>query len=102
MEDTELVQDEIVTRYVMHEDDQPHEEEEEEDDQIIQVPLPESHLRSLIKGVSYRIVSSLATITISYVVIGNVDEALKIGFVEFFAKILIYYLHERLWAHIKI
>ncbi len=62
----------------------------------------ESHLRSLVKGMSWRIIASSDTILVVLAVTcltGNcsIDNALKIGFIEFFIKLFIYYGHERLW-----
>ena len=62
----------------------------------------ESHLRSLIKGISWRIVATSDTILIVLFITCitgncNIDDAIKIGFFEFFIKIIIYYLHERIW-----
>lgn len=57
----------------------------------------ESHLRSLLKGFTWRIVATTTTITIAYFITGEIGDALKIGAIEFIGKIFIYYLHERLW-----
>lgn len=57
----------------------------------------ESHLRSVLKGFTWRIIATTTTITIAYFITGTIGDALKIGFIEFFGKIFIYYLHERLW-----
>lgn len=57
----------------------------------------ESHLRSILKGFTWRIIATSTTITIAYFITGTIGDALKIGFIEFFGKIFIYYLHERLW-----
>ena len=62
----------------------------------------ESHLRSIIKGISWRFIATSDTILIVLLItclygecsIGN---ALKIGAIEFIIKLLIYYLHERIW-----
>ena len=62
----------------------------------------DSHLRSLAKGLTWRFVASGTTIVIAKIVTGDVGVALKVGFFEFFAKIGIYYLHERIWAKIKL
>jgi len=35
--------------------------------------------------------------TIAYFITGEVNQALTIGGIEFFGKLLIYYLHERAW-----
>lgn len=57
----------------------------------------ESHLRSILKGFSWRIVATLTTIIIAYLITGKVDDALKIGGYEFFIKMFVYYFHERAW-----
>ncbi len=57
----------------------------------------ESHKRSFLKAFSWRIIATLSTITIAYIITGKTDTALSIGGIEFFAKFLIYYAHERLW-----
>ena len=56
-----------------------------------------SHLLSLAKAFSWRIVATLTTALIAYVITGEIDTALWIGGIEFFLKIGIYYAHERLW-----
>ena len=60
-------------------------------------PLNESHLRSLMKAMSWRILATLTTILIAYFITGQIDIALMIGSIEFVLKFLIYYLHERAW-----
>ena len=60
-------------------------------------PLKESHLRSLLKAMSWRILATLTTILIAYFITGEIDVALMIGGIEFVLKFLIYYLHERAW-----
>ena len=57
----------------------------------------ESHLRSLLKGFTWRIVATTTTVTIAYFITGEIGDALKIGAIEFIGKIFIYYLHERAW-----
>jgi len=57
----------------------------------------ESHLRSLLKGVSWRVIASLTTISIAYVITGKIDIALEIGAIEVVAKVFLYYAHERIW-----
>ncbi len=60
--------------------------------------MSDSHARSLAKAFSWRIVATLTTTLISWVVTGRLDAALTIGSIEFVLKFLIYYLHERAWA----
>ena len=62
----------------------------------------ESHLRSLIKGISWRIVATSDTILVVLLITcltGNcsIEQAIKIGAVEFLIKLLFYYVHERYW-----
>lgn len=58
--------------------------------------------RSLLKAVSYRITGTVGTMLVSWLVTGQIKLAVSIGFVEFFAKIGIYYVHERVWDHINL
>ena len=57
----------------------------------------ESHLRSVLKGLTWRVVATTTIILIAYFSIGDITVALEIGFIEFFVKLLLYYLHERAW-----
>ena len=57
----------------------------------------ESHLRSVMKAFTWRIVATTTTTTIAYFITGTVEAALTIGGIEFFVKMLVYYLHERAW-----
>ena len=62
--------------------------------------MKESKLRSLLKTLTWRITATLTKIGIAYFIIGDVSVALAIGGIEFFAKMLIYYMHERLWSKV--
>tara|TARA_Y100000588_G_C13575772_1_gene636573 strand:+ start:332 stop:589 length:258 start_codon:yes stop_codon:yes gene_type:complete len=66
----------------------------------------ESHLRSLLKGLSWRVLATLTTVVVAYFILRErenaVREALSIGAVEFFAKLGIYYAHERVWQRIPV
>lgn len=59
-----------------------------------------SHYRSLFKGISWRIFGSIDTVFISWIFSGNPLGALKVGVTEVLTKVLLYYLHERLWTAI--
>jgi uncharacterized membrane protein len=60
----------------------------------------EGHGRSFAKAVSWRIAGSIDTFIISYFVTGKMSIAGTIAAVEVVTKIVIYYLHERVWAEI--
>ncbi|HUW92797.1 MAG TPA: DUF2061 domain-containing protein [Bacteroidales bacterium] len=57
-------------------------------------------IKSIMKSVSWRIVGTLDTIIISYFITGRLTLALSIGSIEVITKTILYYFHERLWAHI--
>ncbi len=57
----------------------------------------ETHVRSVVKAVSWRIVATLTTILLVFVFTGNLAISGGVGLTELFSKIGIYYLHERLW-----
>lgn len=61
----------------------------------------EKNWRSLIKSISWRLVGTVDTMLISFLITGQLKFALSIGGIEFFTKIFLYYLHERLWNVIK-
>ena len=62
----------------------------------------ESRLRSFLKGISWRVIATLDTILIVLLITClkgdcSLEDAVKIGFLEFFIKFFVYYVHERLW-----
>src|SRR5690348_7180496 len=59
------------------------------------------HLFSLLKGVSWRVVGTIDTIIISYLVTGQIHMALSIGSIEVFTKIALFYFHDRAWELAK-
>ena len=74
---------------------------------------PDSHLRSLIKAVSWRCVGTMDTFLVSLMVLtvtgvaeGGIGQAARISggiaAVEVVTKICLYYLHERAWERIAL
>jgi len=61
----------------------------------------EKHSRSVIKAISWRILGTLDTILISWLIAGKLSIAFSIGTFELLTKTLLYYFHERLWNGIK-
>lgn len=57
----------------------------------------ESHTRSVIKSLSWRLVGSFTTVLIAYMILGDTKLAWSLGGTEFISKFILYYLHERLW-----
>ncbi len=62
----------------------------------------ESHIRSLLKGISWRILATSDTIIVVLLITClfgqcSLENAFKIGTAEFLIKFLVYYAHERIW-----
>ena len=60
----------------------------------------EKPYRSIVKAISWRATGTLDTVVISFLITGHLRWALSIGFVELFTKVVLYYLHERMWNRI--
>lgn len=57
----------------------------------------DSTTKSLIKTISWRVVGTIDTMVIAYVLTGELAVAASIGSVEVFTKMILYYFHERFW-----
>jgi uncharacterized membrane protein len=56
-----------------------------------------SHKRHILKAITWRIIGTLDTIIIGWILTGNLKIGLGIGGLELFTKMFLYYLHERVW-----
>lgn len=61
----------------------------------------EKKYRSVIKAISWRTVGTIDTMIVSFLITGNVKFAVSIGGFEVFTKMVLYYLHERVWNRLK-
>jgi uncharacterized membrane protein len=61
----------------------------------------ETHRRTMMKTISWRIVATLTTGIIVYIFTGKILLSLGVIGVEALTKILFYYLHERVWNKIQ-
>jgi uncharacterized membrane protein len=69
-------------------------------DQIVMKPST-SAKRSLAKTVSWRVLGSIDTAILSYIITGNLVFAGSIASAEVVTKMILYFLHERAWAHVR-
>ena len=53
--------------------------------------------RHLAKTITWRILATLTTTIIAWIISGDPTTGLTIGGIEFFVKMPVYYLHERFW-----
>jgi uncharacterized membrane protein len=58
----------------------------------------DAHLRSIIKALSWRAFGTIATILIVFTFTRRIVISLGVGAVELITKLVLYYLHERIWA----
>lgn len=56
-----------------------------------------SYKRHIAKSISWRIVGTLDTIVLSGLITGSWTIGLTIGGVEVISKMILYFLHERIW-----
>lgn len=62
----------------------------------------QSRKRHFAKAVTWRIVGTIDTILLSWLISGNPLTGLKIGFTEVITKMILYYFHERVWFSINL
>ena len=56
-----------------------------------------SYKRHLLKTITWRIVGTIDTIILSWLITGSLKVGMAIGGVEVVTKMVLYYLHERFW-----
>ncbi|MGC8822990.1 MAG: DUF2061 domain-containing protein [Bacteroidales bacterium] len=61
----------------------------------------ENKKRSIIKAISWRLLGTIDTMIISWLITGKFVLAISIGGTELLTKTLLYYAHERVWNRIK-
>jgi len=62
--------------------------------------MNESHVRSILKGVTWRVVASVTTMLVVFVVTGDLALVASVGAVDVTLKVLFYYFHERMWGRV--
>ncbi|MFC4722870.1 DUF2061 domain-containing protein [Geojedonia litorea] len=61
-----------------------------------------SRKRHIAKAITWRIVGTLDTMILSWIISGNPMTGLKIGLAEVTTKMILYYFHERIWFRTQI
>ena len=56
--------------------------------------------RSIVKTITYRIGGAFVTGSVAFLITGKFDFALQIGLADTLAKLVVFYLHERMWNKI--
>ncbi len=63
--------------------------------------MHESHARSIAKGVTWRVIASVTTMTVVFFMTGDLALVASVGAADIVAKIFFYYIHERSWGRVK-
>lgn len=64
--------------------------------------MNETKLRSFLKAISWRVIATTITFLAALLLTGETVTALEIGALDLIAKLIVYFLHERVWGKIKL
>ena len=62
----------------------------------------QSYKRHIAKTITWRVIGTIDTILLSWIISGDATIGLKIGLVEVITKMVLYYFHERAWFKINL
>jgi adenylylsulfate kinase len=62
----------------------------------------ETHSRSVLKALSWRIFASVITTALVYALTGQLALSAAVGSIEFVTKLVAYWIHERAWDHVSL
>ncbi len=68
---------------------------------ILQTKPNESHARSIVKAVSYRLVIIISIFITTLLTTGKLASAVQVTGITAITGTIIYYVHERIWSRIK-
>ncbi len=60
-----------------------------------------SKKRHILKAITWRLIASLTTFLIGWIATGDIRYGLSIGAFNFTIKLVLYYIHERIWYKSK-
>ncbi len=61
----------------------------------------ESHVRTIMKALSWRLIATLITFAVAWFATGKLALAVEIGLADTLIKLGVYYFHERTWIRVK-
>lgn len=67
----------------------------------LHIPINQSRKRHLLKTFSWRIIGTIDTVFLGWLVTGSIFVGMKIGGFEVITKLFLYYFHERLWYKLR-
>ena len=60
-----------------------------------------SKKRHILKALTWRLIASVTTFLIGWIATGDIRAGLSIGVFDFSIKLVLYYVHERVWYKSK-
>jgi uncharacterized membrane protein len=60
-----------------------------------------SKKRHILKALTWRLIASVTTFLIGWIATGDIRSGLSIGVFDFSIKLVLYYIHERVWYKSK-
>tara|TARA_B100001094_G_C17488013_1_gene465085 strand:+ start:222 stop:422 length:201 start_codon:yes stop_codon:yes gene_type:complete len=60
-----------------------------------------SKKRHILKALTWRLIASVTTFLIGWIATGDIRAGLSIGVFDFSIKLVLYYIHERVWYKSK-
>jgi len=61
----------------------------------------ETHWRTWVRAISWRLVAFILTLVIAFIVTDDIKETLEIGLLDSVLKLVAHYIHDRLWFKVK-
>lgn len=61
-----------------------------------------SHKRHIFKAITWRIIGTIDTMLLAWIISGNPLIGVKVGIAEVLTKMFLYYLHERVWFKVNL
>jgi len=62
----------------------------------------DSRKKSFIKALTWRLLATCTTFLIAFIFTGRINVSLGIAITEAITKIILYYIHERLWSRVTL
>ncbi len=60
-----------------------------------------TYKRHIAKAITWRVIGTIDTILLAWLISGNPYTGVKVGVAEVITKMVLYYLHERVWFKVK-
>jgi uncharacterized membrane protein len=62
--------------------------------------VQDTKARSLVKGISWRVIGTIDTFLLAYLFTGQIKTAGPIALIEVMTKVILYFAHERIWNQV--